>query len=523
MSSVDLSPVQIDRFRTIVSGRLGLRFEDGQTGFLAEALRRRLESTGRLPEVYLSQLQSSGGPQTRDEFRAIAQDLTVTETYFLRNRDQFRAFREVVLPDRVRARSRERRLRMLSAGCASGEEAYSIGISIRDFPDTLGWQVAIHGIDVNLGMLDKAARGRYSPWALRETPAEVQGRWFHPDGRDFALDEGIRSMVTFSEQNLVDPDPAFWQPQLFDVIFCRNVLMYFTPEIAQAVVGRIWRSLAPDGFLFLGHAETLRGLSQDFHLRHTHGTFYYQRRDAADRSERSATMPGWGLASIAGDVAVPATIALDDSWVETIRRASERVHTLTAAHVSPPEVAAPGAATTATRGLGRPGRTWDLGSAVELIRQEKFSEADALLTTLPSESARDPDVLLMRAVLLTHGGDLAAAERICDQVLQLDQMSAGAHYLLALCREDAGDRSGAVDHNQVAAYLDPAFAMPRLHLGLLARRAGDRARARRELAEALVLLQREDASRLLLFAGGFGREALVALCRAELVSCGGAP
>ena len=108
-------------------------------------------------------------------------------------------------------------------------------------------------------------------------------------------------------------------------------------------------------------------------------------------------------------------------------------------------------------------------------------------------------------------------------MLQLDQMSAGAHYLLALCREDAGDRSGAVDHNQVAAYLDPAFAMPRLHLGLLARRAGDRARARRELAEALVLLQREDASRLLLFAGGFGREALVALCRAELVSCGGAP
>ena len=132
-------------------------------------------------------------------------------------------------------------------------------------------------------------------------------------------------------------------------------------------------------------------------------------------------------------------------------------------------------------------------------------------------------MILLRAVLLTHGGDLAAAERLCAEVLKIDQMSAGAHYLTALCREDAGDRAGATDHDQVAAYLDPVFAMPRLHLGLLARRTGERDRARRELGEALVLLQREDASRLLLFAGGFGREGLIALCRAELASCGGTP
>ena len=91
-----------------------------------------------------------------------------------------------------------------------------------------------------------------------------------------------------------------------------------------------------------------------------------------------------------------------------------------------------------------------------------------------------------------------------------------------LCREGAGDRRGAVDRDQAAAYLDPTFAMPRMHLGLLARRAGEYATVRREMAQALDLLQREDASRLLLFGGGFNRETLLALCRAELHACGGA-
>lgn len=146
-----------------------------------------------------------------------------------------------------------------------------------------------------------------------------------------------------------------------------------------------------------------------------------------------------------------------------------------------------------------------------------------MLSSLPPGSTGDPDVLLLKAVLLTHGGDLAVAEKACRELLGLDEMSAGAHYLMALCREDAGDRRGAVDHDQRAIYLDPGFAMPRLHLGLLARRAADPSGARRELEQALVLLQREEASRLLLFGGGFSREALIALCRAEFVSCGGMP
>src|SRR5207249_1702962 len=117
---------------------------------------------------------------------------------------------------------------------------------------------------------------------------------------------------------------------------------------------------------------------------------------------------------------------------------------------------------------------------------------------------------------------ISEAERVCRHLLELDELNAGAHYLLALCREQAGDARAAVDHNQAAAYLDPGFAMPHVHLGLVARRGGDLETARRELEQAWVLLSREDPARILLFGGGFSRQALAELCRAALTACGSA-
>lgn len=493
---------QVERFRELTLRLLGLRFEPGQRGTLSEALRHRLEATGRPADAYLSALEST---PSRDEVRLLAQELTVNETYFFRHHEQFQAFREAVLPELVRMPGTQRRLRLLSAGCASGEEPYSLAIVLRETPELAGWDLGIRGVDLNTAVLERAARARYSTWSLRETPPDVQARCFSAQGRESVLQDRYRTLVTFQEQNLVTPDPL-WQPGSFDVVFCRNVLMYFSPELAADVVQRLADSLIPGGYLFLGYAETLRGLSQEFHLRHTHGAFYYQRRL---RGERPIGPP-----VTAPPFAVPTPLPLpaaDDSWVDVIRHACDRVESLTS-----PAPAGPTKASASARA------SFDLSGVVDLLRQERFAEADACLARLPPEAAQDADVLLLRAVLHTHGGDLTAAERLCAHVLELDELSAGAHYLSALCREGAGDRGGAATHDRIASYLDPAFAMPRLHLGLLARRSGDQVAARQEFSEALALLQREDSSRLLLFSGGFGREALLGLCRAELAACGGA-
>jgi chemotaxis protein methyltransferase CheR len=125
-------------------------------------------------------------------------------------------------------------------------------------------------------------------------------------------------------------------------------------------------------------------------------------------------------------------------------------------------------------------------------------------------------------VLLTITGDPRQAERVCARLLEVDELSAEAHYVMALCREHAGDVAAAATHDQYALYLDPGFAMPRLHLGQLAMRAGERDVARREFARAVVLLAAEDGARILLLGGGFTRESLTDLCRTGLVACGGA-
>ncbi len=494
------------RLRAIVARRLGIAYDESRLDVLADALRASLDAAGSTPARFLQRLASPASG--RDELRSIAARLSVPETYFLRYENQFRAFAEVVLPDRARARADTRQLRILSAGCASGDEAYSVAITVRErLPDLAEWKVTIVGIDMNSEALEKAARARYTTWSLRETSDSVRDRYFAADGRDYVLDPAIRAMVTFEERNLLDDDPLFWQPASFDVIFCRNVTMYFVPEAARSVIARIEGALVPDGYLFLGHAETLRGVSQAFHLRHTHETFYYQRRGGAEGA--------FGVLR-ASDTDAPRlapAVEIGDSWVATIKGASDRIAAL-ARDPSRRE----GASLAAVAPIARA----DLGPALALLGQERFTEALAALRDLPSDLRLGPDALLLGAVLLTNRGDLAEAEGLCRQLLERDEFNADAHYLLALCRDHAGDPLGATECDRTALYLDPCFAMARLHLGLVARRSGEFATARVELGLALDLLQREEPSRVLLFGGGFSRETLVRLCRAELEATEGA-
>jgi chemotaxis protein methyltransferase CheR len=494
----------LEQFRAAIIREIGLQFEDAKLGFLGAVLQRRLDKLGRSGEAYLRGLTREAW---RGESAVLAPELTVGETYFFRNEPQFRALAEVVFPARLGAShgcpiAGPKILRLLSAGCASGEEAYSMAIVARATVTDPSVEVAIRAVDINPNALEKAVRARYSPWALRDTPPDIKRQWFHPDGRELVLEDTIRAAVRFDVANLASDDAELWQPSLYDVIFCRNVLMYFSPEQMRATVERITQALAPGGFLFLGHAETLRGISEAFHLRHTHETFYYQRKQD---SVFSRQLPP--RAATAGAGAAPVT-ALDPAWLVEIRKATERVAALVpdAGPDSPCACPAP------------PSR--DIAAALDLLRQERFAEAlDRIRGQSPDPDA-DPDALLLEATILAHSGAVTAAQDACLKLLLADAFNAGAHYILALCHEHSGCRERAVEHDQVASRLDPAFAMPRLHLGLLARRAGDRDGARRELAQALILLKREAASRLLLFGGGFDREALLTLCISALRECG---
>lgn len=509
------SKVDVESFRSVLTRGTGLRFDDAKLSFLAEVLATRIKETkSATTAAYLACVAS-----TSQEVARLASILTVSETYFFRDRNQFRALEAVL---RNHQSSSPQHLRMLSAGCASGEEAYSLAMAIREvMPDPKRGMVSVTGVDLNPEAIEKARAAAYTSWSMRETPQDIQQKYFHKDGARFALIDVVREMVRFQRENLAGPANGLWRPDAFDIVFCRNVLMYFTSDAARAVVARIARSLAPGGRLFLGHAENLRGLSQDFHLRHTHGTFYYERR-ATLHSDSDETLHQ--PEPPARVVEPSSALSPDASWFDAITRASSRI-----AKLSRDAERDAGAEerrerrTPLNHSLSVESAEDDLMPAMELMKEERFQESLRLLAGTPSSADKQPDILLLRAMLLVSTGSPEGAENLCNEILTIDELNAGAHYVLSICREHAGDRDSSVEHSQSAAYLDSEFAMPHLQLGRLARRSGDTITARRELALALGLLSREDAARIVLFGGGFSRDALIQLCRGELAACGGHP
>jgi chemotaxis protein methyltransferase CheR len=485
---------ELTRFAAAVATRLGLRLEVERSGEIVE---RRAAARDEPVSRYLDRVEAADPA----EIRALASELTVGETYFLRHSEQFRAFIDVVVPDRLA----HGRLRVLSAGCASGEEAYTLAMLLRESYPAQAFD--IHAVDLNVESIARARAGRYSRWSLRATTPELEQRWFQRDGRDVVVVPELRSRVTFEQANLLDD--GVLSRERWDVVFCRNVIMYFTDEQLEAVIARFARALAPGGYLFLGHAETLRDRTDDFALCHTHGAFYYQRHPAtaANGSERF-----WPSAHRA-----EAVVALEPGWYDHIRAATERVHAMIDGALDDRSAARP-----PRRAVGQLPSPPDLTAIRELLVHERFNEALEQLDELGAAARDDRDVATLRALVLTHAGRFAEARAACRDLLALDSTSAGANYLLALCCDSTGDVEGAAQLAHNAAELDPSFAMPRVHLGLLARRIGARAVASRELGRAIVLLEREEPMRLALYGGGFSRQALLAMCRAELAAIGGA-
>ncbi|BDG08804.1 CheR family methyltransferase [Anaeromyxobacter paludicola] len=508
-----------ERLREAARQTLGLQLDASRLADLEDLAEERRTALGLADvEAWLARLEA-GEPE---EEGAVARRLTVGETYFFRNENDLKAFVGEVVPERVRARGADRRLRFLSAGCASGEEPYTLAMLLRGMPFLGGWELSVRGVDVNPAAVARGRSARYGEWSLRQTPADLRARFFRQEGREYRVNDDVRALVALDVRNLSRDDGELFAPGSWDAVFCRNVLMYLAPEVTRRIVDRLATALAPGGFLFLGHAENLRGVSSRFHLRQARGTFFYQRREddgpgdeaapaaaappRPPRPPRPAPVP----APEAGGDLEPAPV--EGSWVDAIAQASARVAALTGKPLAPParpRGAAPDAA--------------QVTRAFDFLRRERFADALSELGSPPLESERDPDVLLLRAVLLASGGRHAEAEAVCARLLAVDELSAEAHYVKALCREHAGDPGGAADEDRYAAYLDPTFAMPRLHLGLMHRRAGELDPARRELARARVLLAAEEASRVLLLGGGFSREALSELCRAELRAAGGEP
>jgi chemotaxis protein methyltransferase CheR len=206
--------------------------------------------------------------------------LTTNETTFFRDFNPFESLRSDVLPEVLERKQRSRTLAIWSAGCSTGQEPYSIAMAIREhFPELLTWQLTILGTDISASVLDRARHGRYGQLEVnRGLPANLLVRHFTRAGMEWEIEEPIRRMVRFQRHNLVDEWPVM---PPFDLVFMRNVMIYFDVETKRQVLSRMLGQLAPRGYLLLGASETTFNISDDYDRHLVGRTAWYrpQRND----------------------------------------------------------------------------------------------------------------------------------------------------------------------------------------------------------------------------------------------------
>jgi chemotaxis protein methyltransferase CheR len=280
---VELSEEEFRLLRDFIHERLGLYFDDNQRSSLRSRLTGRLSSLDLMSfEDYYHYLRF--GPRRGDELQRMASHLTNNETYFFREQGQLRVFGENILRGlkEAKAGSANRTLRVLSAGCSTGEEMLTLAMIIYDSGHFFwNWDVQVVGLDLDQAALEKARRGVYHPNSFRSMNPALKERHFVAQGAGVQVREAIRRLTTLRHGNLLEAGSYEGLAPL-DAVFCRNVLIYFSDASILRAVTVFHEMLAPGGYLFLGHAESLSRITDMFLPIRFQGAMVYQKRpDAA--------------------------------------------------------------------------------------------------------------------------------------------------------------------------------------------------------------------------------------------------
>jgi chemotaxis protein methyltransferase CheR len=236
---------------------------------LAPLIRQRnLSSVGEL----LAQLRDQ---PDNGLHRQIVEALLTSESLFFRDHHPFEALRKVVLPDLINRRRAQRRLDIWCAASASGQEPYSVALTIREhFPELVGWKIGLLASDVSREMLARAREGRFTQIEVnRGLPAALLVKYFEQHGTDWQLRPAVRTAVDFREINLARPWPSL--PRM-DLVLIRNVMIYFDVETKKSILERVARLLQPDGYLLLGGAESTINLNDSYRRVEPFKSGFYQ-------------------------------------------------------------------------------------------------------------------------------------------------------------------------------------------------------------------------------------------------------
>jgi chemotaxis protein methyltransferase CheR len=408
LAAAGFSDALMAEFSAYVAQRVGLHFPRERWADLSRAMTviaRDVDAGGGTGAAACIR-SVMNGVATRDASELLARHLSVGETYFFRDAAVFDALEHKVLPALIAARRKSgKRLRIWSAGCCTGEELYSMAILLdRTIPDLADWKLTLLGTDINPGFLHKAKLGAYRDWSFRNVPAWIRQRYFRTDEHgSHVIAPELRQRVTFDYLNLaIDPYPGHANDALaMDIVLCRNVLMYFEPELARQVIAKLHGALAADGWLVVSPSEGGGHVYPQFERMKFPDATLYRKQGAA-------------MLAIPDAVHVMAAPGMPPS------NAGGRDGGPDAACLEPPATLAAQARRCADLGL--------------------LTEADRLCRTAIVADKCDPSLRYLLAVVLEEQGRFDDAAEALNQALYLDPSFVLAHFTLGnLCRRQHKD------------------------------------------------------------------------------------
>jgi len=480
------------RFSKLLLERYGLHFSSNRHTELEYGIRHAFASSScaTLDEFYKLLVNAQSGSVEMD---LLVNAVTVSETHFFRDAAQFNALATAILPEIIKRKTALRTLRIWSAGCASGEEPYSIAMLLQDvLPDIESWSITILATDINTTLLERARVASYGQWSFREERAlSMRSRHFHSVGNRFELSPQIRRMVMFSQLNLMeDHYPSFeTNTMMMDLVICRNVTIYFPETVTRQVVGRFHNALVNGGWLVVGHSEPSLQIYHQFQPRNFPNTVVYQRDDNA----KPTTAP-LVFSSTPGR---PATEAIPTRPVLLPRTLAPVAHRPAAPSggvgVNPQPLSAP---------LNKNESAQALAHARELLEFGRDRDALNILDKLVETEPNNPQVYVLLGQVEANRGAWLAAEHNCRRAIEIDKLTLEAYYMLGLVLQHQGRLPEAIDTMKKVVYLDRNHVLGHYQLAGLYREKGLLPNAHKSLENALNLLRNAPAEEMIVGSGG---------------------
>lgn len=274
---IPLSDEEFRLIRDLIYSHCGLYFDSDATYLLEKRLAKRLQlhHLAGFRDYYHFLRYNRNKDQ---ELSDIMDVLTTNETYFFRESFQLKAFTDEIIPAlrETKMKSGDRTLRIWSAGCSSGEEPYTIAMLLLDMGGFAGWNVEIVGTDISQRVIQQARKGLYGKASFRVTDDSYIRRYFTEQDGMYRVNDKVRELVTISHLNLLDANRIALLGRM-DVIYCRNVIIYFDQVARRKVIDSFYRTLRDGGYLLLGHSESLMNISTAFTLKHLKNDMVYQK------------------------------------------------------------------------------------------------------------------------------------------------------------------------------------------------------------------------------------------------------